>query len=62
MEIIDGDWGCVATVVAVSSAVATPNPVSQNTKFAVVVQAEERQVVTRPWQALCGEIYCGVIW
>lgn len=62
MEIIDGDWGCVATVVVVSGAVATPNPVNQNTKFAVVVQAEERQVVSRPWTVLCGAVPCGVIW
>lgn len=54
MEIIDGDWGWVAT--------AVPNPVNQNTKFAVVVQAEERQVVSRPWTALCGAVPCGVIW
>lgn len=62
MEIIDGDWGCVATVVAVTEAVATPNPVDQNQKFVLLVRAEEQQLVTRPWQAFCGEICCGVIW
>lgn len=62
MEIIDGDWGWVATVVCITEAYAVPNPVNQNTKFAVVVQAEERQVVSRPWTALCGAVPCGVIW
>lgn len=54
MEIIDGDWGEVAIVVAVTEAVVVPNPVAQNTAFRLRVEVCEGQEVRRPILPLSG--------
>lgn len=48
MEIIDGDWGEVKRAVKIERLAAEPNPVVQNSRFAVVAEISEVEQVCRP--------------